>query len=113
MNADRLSERQRVMNLLVWQSALRIAGLMNLGAISSVRRALETYLVCSQHSLESLQTLQPGIAPEKWMLASVDNLNEFVEKSWQDFRNNLQIWLLTQDEALIWLAKIERTLSDR
>ena len=113
MNTDRLSERQRVANLLIWQSALRIAGLMNLGAISSVRRALETYLLCSQRGLECLHTLQPGNKQEKWVIAHIDMASEYVERSWQDFRNNLQILLLTQDEALMWLAKIEKTLSNR
>jgi hypothetical protein len=35
-----------------------------------------------------------------------------VEKSWQDFRNQWQILLLTQDEALIWMTRIERALAE-
>ncbi|WP_169248017.1 hypothetical protein [Candidatus Competibacter phosphatis] len=43
----------------------------------------------------------------------MDALSDFVEKSWQDFRNHLQILLLTQDEVLIWVARIDRTLDER
>lgn len=113
MNADRLFERQQAANLLVWQSALRIAGLMSIGAISSVRRALDTYLLCLQHGTEYAQAIRTSDPPAKWVVVYMDTLSEYVEKSWQDFRNNLQILLLTQDEALMWIAKIERTLSDR
>ena len=38
-------------------------------------------------------------------------MSECVEKSWQDYRNSLQILLLTQDEALIWVNKIDRALA--
>jgi hypothetical protein len=41
----------------------------------------------------------------------MDAMTECVEKSWQDYRNNLQILLLIQDEALIWVARIDRALA--
>lgn len=108
MNNDQLFKRQQAANLLIWQSALRIAGLMNLGTISAVRRALDTYLLCLQHGADYVREAQVDDPPEKWVNSYVDTLSECAEKSWQDFRNNWQILLLTQDEALMWVAKIER-----
>ena len=113
MNNDRSFERQQAANLLIWQSALRIAGLMNLGAISAVRLALDTYLLCLQHGADYAREAQLNDPPEKWVNSYVDTLSECAEKSWQDFRNNWQILLLTQDEALMWVTKIERALADR
>ncbi|MCP5157957.1 MAG: hypothetical protein H6975_00870 [Gammaproteobacteria bacterium] len=112
MNTDRMFERQQAVNLLAWQCALRIGGLMNIAAIGSVRRSLDTYLLCLQQGTRSVQNVQATDPPGKWIVVSVDNFGEYVEKSWQDFRNQLQILLLTQDEALIWMNKIERTLAD-
>ena len=92
MSNDQLFKRQQAANLLIWQSALRIAGLMNLGTISA----------------DYVREAQVDDPPEKWVNSYVDTLSECAEKSWQDFRNNWQILLLTQDEALMWVAKIER-----
>ncbi|RUQ32950.1 MAG: hypothetical protein EKK68_04285 [Candidatus Competibacteraceae bacterium] len=108
MNNNRSFERQQAANLLIWQSMLRIAGLMNLGAVSAVRRALDTYLLCLQHGADYAKEAKIGDPPDKWINNYVDTLSECAEKSWQDFRNNWQILLLTQDEALMWVAKIER-----
>ncbi|MCC6135694.1 MAG: hypothetical protein LM550_16730 [Candidatus Contendobacter sp.] len=113
MSSDRIFPRQQAANLLIWQSVLRIAGLMNLGAISAVRRALDTYLLCLQHGADYVHEAQISDPPEQWVNNYVDTLSECAEKSWQDFRNNWQILLLTQDEALFWFAKIERALAER
>ena len=113
MNTDRSFQQQQAANLLIWQSMLRIAGLMNLGAVSAVRRALDTYLLCLQHGSDYVQQAQLSDPPEKWVDSYVDTLSECAEKSWQDFRNNWQILLLTQDEALMWMTKIERALAGR
>ncbi len=113
MNSNRIFERKQAVNLLIWQSVLRIAGLMNLGAISAGRRVLDTYLLCLQQGADCVQEAQVGDPPKQWVNSYIDTLSECAEKSWQDFRNNWQILLLTQDEALIWVAKIERALADR
>lgn len=78
------------------------------GSPNSVRRALDTYLLCLQHGADYAKEAKIGDPPDKWINNYVDTLSECAEKSWQDFRNNWQILLLTQDEALMWVAKIER-----
>ena len=112
MNTERMLERQQSVNLLAWQCVLRISGLINIAAIGSVRRSLDTYLLCLQQGTKSMQNVQTTDSPVKWIVVSVDNFGEYVEKSWQDFRNQVQILLLTQDEALIWINRIERALAE-
>lgn len=112
MNTDRIFERQQAANLLAWQCALRIGGLMNIAAIGLVRRSLDTYLVCLQQGTKSMQDVQTTDSPGKWIVVYADTLGEYVEKSWQDFRNQLQILLLTQDEALIWMTRIEKAFAE-
>jgi subtilase family serine protease len=75
------------------------------------RKTLDTYLLCLQHSATYVKNARPGDPPEKWVAVCADAMSDCVEKSWQDYRNNLQIMLLTQDEALIWVNKIDRTLA--
>jgi hypothetical protein len=112
MSTDRILERQQEVSLMAWQCALRIGGLMNIAAIGSFRRSLDTYLLCLQQGTKSMQSTQATDSPVQWIVVSVDNFGEYVEKSWQDFRNQLQILLLTQDEALIWMNRIERALAE-
>lgn len=112
MNTDRMLERQQAVNLLAWQYALRIGGLMHIAAIGSVRRSLDTYLLCLQQGTKSMQNTQATNSPVKWIVVSVNNFGEYVEKSWQDFRNQVQILFLTQDEALIWMNRIERAFTE-
>jgi hypothetical protein len=69
-------------------------------------------LLCLQHSAESTKTVENGDLAKQWAVVYMDTASECVEKSWQDFRNQLQILLLTQDEAMIWMTRIERTLTD-
>jgi len=89
---------------------LRIGGLMGIGMLGAVRKSLDTYLVCLQHGAEYARQATITDAPEKFVAGYADAMTECVEKSWQDFRNNLQIWLLTQNEALIWVARIDQAL---
>lgn len=110
MSTSRLFERQQTAQLLAWQCAMRVTGLLNIAALGSVRKALDTYLLCLRHGAESAKTIRPGDPAQKWIVVCVDTASECVEKSWQDFRNQLQILLLTQDEALIWMSRIERSL---
>jgi hypothetical protein len=112
MNTDRLFERQQAAHWLAWQCTLRVTGLLNIAAIGSVRKALDTCLLLLQHGAESAKNIQPGDPAQRWMVVCVDTASECVEKSWQDFRNQWQILLLTQDEALIWMTRIERALAE-
>lgn len=112
MNTERLFERQQAAHLLAWQCALRVTGLLSMAAIGSVSKALDTYLLLLRHGAESAKNIQPSDPAKKWMGVCVDTTSECVEKSWQDFRNQLQILLLTQDEALIWMTRIERALAN-
>lgn len=112
MKTDRLFERQQAAHLLAWQCTLRVTGLLNIAAISSVRKALDTYLLLLQHGADSAKHIQPGDPAQKWIVVCVDTASECVEKSWQDFRNQWQILLLTQDEMLIWMTRIERALAE-
>lgn len=109
-NVYRMMERNQAASWLAMQCVLRISGLMGIGMLGAVRKSLETYLVCLEHGAEYAR--QAGItdSPEKFLTGYADAMTECVEKSWQDFRNNLQIWLLTQDEALIWITRIDRAL---
>ncbi len=112
MSNNKFFERQQAAQLLAMQCALRITGLLNIAALGSVNKALDTCLLVMQSSTESTKNIRPGDSPKKWILACADTASECVEKSWQDFRNQLQILLLTQDEAFIWMTRIERALAD-
>ncbi len=112
MSTKELFKRQQAAHLLAWQCALRVTGLLNIAAIGSVNKVLDTYLLLLQHGAESTKNIQPSDPAKKWMVVCVDTASECVEKSWQDFRNQLQILLLTQDEALIWMTRIERALAE-
>ena len=111
MNTNTMLVRHHTANLLALQCALRVGGLMGIGVIGSIRKTLDTYLLCLQHSATYVKNARPGDPPEKWVAVCDDAMSDCVEKSWQDYRNNLQIMLLTQDEALIWVNKIDRTLA--
>lgn len=112
MNLERMIDRQYLANLLALQCALRIGGLMGISAISAARKALDTYSLCLRHGAEYVKNARVDDPPQKLMVICADALSECAEKNWQDFRNNIQIYLLTQDEALIWVARIERALSE-
>ena len=107
---DRMMERNQAANWLAWQGAMRLGGLIGIGVLGSVRKTLDTYLICLQHGAEYMAHLQVTDPPERWLAGYADVMAECVEKSWQDYRNNLQIFLLTQDEALIWVTRIDRAL---
>ena len=108
---EKMLERHQAANLLALQCVLRLGGLMGIGMLSTVRKTLDTYLVCVQRGAESMTQSPLTGSPEQLMTGCVDAMTECVEKSWQDFRNNIQILLLTQDEALIWVARIDRALA--
>ena len=111
MDTNKMLARHHAANLLALQCALRVGGLMGIGVIGSIRKTLDTYLLCLQHGATYVKDARPSDPPEKWVVVYADAMSECVEKSWQDYRNNLQIMLLTQDEALIWAGKIDRTLA--
>ncbi len=104
-------ERNQAANLLALQCMLRLGGLMGIGMLSSVRKTLDTYLMCLRHGAESMTQRSITSSPEQWVTGYADTMTDCVEKSWQDYRNNIQILLLTQDEALIWVARIDRALA--
>ena len=110
MTFNRMVERNQAANWLALQCALRLSGLIGIGMLGAVRKMLDTYLVCLEHGAEYLARSQPTDPPERLVAGYADVMAECVEKSWQDYRNNLQIFLLTQDEALIWATRIDRTL---
>lgn len=110
MTFNRIMERNQAANWLAMQCMLRLGGLIGIGMLGAVRKALDTYLVCLQQGSEYLAQLQLTDSPERLVAGYADIMAECVEKSWQDYRNNLQILLLTQDEALIWITRIDKAL---
>ena len=111
MSIDQTLDRHYAANLLALQCALRVGGLLGIGFIGAIRKELDTYLLCLHHGAEYAKNARPDDPPEKWLVVYADTMSEYVEKSWQDYRNNLQIMLLTQDEALIWISKIDKVLT--
>ena len=65
MNIDKVIERNQGVGLLAWQCMLRASGLMGLGAISSARKAMDTYLLCLRHGAEYVEQARPRDPPEK------------------------------------------------
>ncbi|HAO32107.1 MAG TPA: hypothetical protein PLP22_02485 [Candidatus Competibacter sp.] len=111
MKTNIMLERQHAANLLAWQGAMRVSGLLGISAISAVRKSLDTYLLWLRHSADYVKNARLSDPPEKAVSSYADAVNECVEKSWQDYRNNVQILLLTQDEARIWASKVDRALT--
>lgn len=109
MNIGRMIAKNHTANLLAIQYALRINGLLALSTLGVLRRNLDTCLLCLQHGVEYVQNTQINDPPEKRISAYLDVMLDCTEKSWQDFRNNLQILLLAQDEALMWTSAMDRT----
>lgn len=109
MNISRMIAKNHTANILAIQYALRINGLLTLSTLGILRRNLDTCLLCLQHGAEYVQNTQITDPPEKRVSAYLDVVLDYTEKSWQDFRNNLQILLLAQDEALMWAATFDRT----
>jgi len=105
-----MMERNQTVNLLALQCALRLGGLMGVGVLGAVRKTLDIYLVCLRHGAEHMARSRIADSPERLVIDYADAMTECVEQSWQDYRNNLQILLLTHDEALIWIARIDRAL---
>jgi len=110
MNDKQGFERYRQANLLALQCVLRVNGLMGIGALSALRKFLDLYLLCLR-PLAAVPAIGAAARPEQALASYLDTLGECVEASWQDFRNHLQIVLLTQDEMLIWIARIDRALA--
>jgi len=109
MSIGRMIAKNHTANLLAIQYALRINGLLTLNTLGVLRRNLGTYLLCLQHGAEYVQNTQITDPPEKRVSAYLDVMLDCTEKSWQDFRNNLQILLLAHDEVLMWAATLDRT----
>lgn len=107
---NKMLEQNRAANWLALQCMLRMSGLMGIGMLSSVRRTLDTYLLCLQHGADHVRRFRATDSPKVFAADCADAMTECVEKSWQDFRNTIQIVLLTQDEALIWAARIDKAL---
>lgn len=107
----RILERNQAANLLVMQGFLRVSGLTSISMLSALNKALDTYLVCLRYGA-ALATDHTGalVEPKQFATGYIDAITECVERSWQDFRNHTQIMLLTQDEALIWMARIDQAL---
>ena len=110
MAFNRIVERNQAANELALQCILRLTGLIGISMLGTVRKTLDTYLVCLEHGAEYVARLQLPDPPERWVAGYADVMTECVERSWQDYRNNLQIFLLTQDEALIWVSRIDKAL---
>lgn len=102
----KMLERNQAANDLALQCVLRISGLIGVGMLSSARRTLETYLLYLRRSAD----LTMADSPNRLVAGCADAVAECVEKSWQDFRNHIQIGLLTRDEALIWVDRIDKAL---
>ena len=111
MNTNTMLARHQAANLLALQCALRVGGLLGIGVIGSIRKTLDTYLLCLQHGASYVKNARLDDPPEKAVSTYADAMSECVEKSWQDYRNSLQILLLTPNEALIWVNKIDRALA--
>ena len=109
-NVYKMIKRNQTVNWLAMQYAVRVGGLIGIGMLGSVRKSLDTYLVCLQHGAEYMTQMQITDPPERLVAGYADAITECVEKSWQDYRNNLQIFLLAQDEALIWVTRIDGAL---
>ena len=110
MTFNRMMERNQAANWLALQCVSRLSGLVGVGMLGAVRKMLDTYLVCLQYGAEYLAQPQSADPLERLVAGYADMMTECVERSWQDYRNNLQIFLLTQDEALIWVARIDKAL---
>lgn len=109
-HVTQLLENQYAANLLALQGIARVSGLMGIGALSALRKTLDLYLLSLQHSANYVKNAKLHDRPEKAVSTYADAMSECVEQSWQNYRNHLQICLLTQDEALIWVGKIDRAL---
>jgi len=109
INISNMIAKNCTANALATQYALRINGLLALSTLGVLRRNLDTYLLCLRHGAEYVQNTQLTDPPEKRVSAYLDVMLDCTEKSWQDFRNNLQILLLAHDEALMWAATLDRT----
>ena len=110
MELMRMMERQQAANWLAIQGVLRVSGLANLAMLSSLDKMLETYLIGLQHGAGLLTEAEISADPQRFIAGYADTMIECVEKSWQDFRNHLQILLLTQQEGLVWLGRIDQAL---
>lgn len=106
----RIMERHQAAYWLATQGTLRVSGLLGIAMLGALNKALGGYLLCLQHSSELMREAESNAPPEQLVAGYVDAVSEYVENSWQDFRNHLQIMLLTQGEATAWLNQIDRAL---
>ncbi len=107
MKNSKALKQYYVASVLSGLCVLRIGSLLGVSALSTLRKAITNYPSCFQ--LEGAAS--DWVNPERQLSHYLDTLSGCVENSWQDYRNNLQILLLTQDEMLIWAAKIEKMLT--
>lgn len=105
-----MMERHQAAYWLATQGTLRVSGLLGIAMLGALNKALSSYLLGLQHGSKLLREAESNAPPEQLMAGYVDALSECMENSWQDFRNHLQIMLLTQGEATVWLNRIDRAL---
>lgn len=104
-NSARL-QRYYAASMLGGLCALRIGTLVGVGMLSTLRKTINHYPSCFQSS-----ELVDWSRPDEQFGHCLDTVSRCIETSWQDYRNGLQIFMLTQDEMQIWAAKIGKTLA--
>ena len=62
MNTNTMVARHQAANLLALQCALRVGGLLGIGVIGSIRKTLDTYLLCLQHGASYVKNARLDVA---------------------------------------------------
>ena len=104
-------ERGHKASMIAMEFAWRFARLTGVGTISSTYKQVDTCLLYLKRSFEGLEKAQqdcsmPGFIDHHW-----HTLLECADKSVEDFRNDLTVIFLTQEETKVWMSKIDRALA--
>lgn len=93
-------------NRMAMEFAFRLARLTGVSAIHAVYKRLDTCLLYFKRSFEGLEKSQQAGSPETLVDNYWETVRECSDKYVEDFRNDLQVISLTQEESRIWISRI-------
>lgn len=97
-------------NRMAMEFACRLVRLTSVSAISSIYKRVDTCLLYLKRSFEGLEKSQQVGSMEGLVNSYWRTVHECADKYVEDFRNDMQVVLLTQEESRVWISKIDQAL---
>jgi hypothetical protein len=95
-------------NRMAMEFACRLARLTSVSAISAIYKRVDTCLLYLKRSFEGLEKSQQTGSMEDLVDNYWRTVRECTDKYVEDFRNDIQVVSLTQEESRVWISRIDQ-----